>query len=430
MTRARKSLLVVGIILLLALLGWILALIIAPAFQNTIVMTAGVDNGIYRGFADKYAAVLKRQGINLEIHSSSGAVENYERLKDPGSKYDVGFIQSGTTHPQPSDHLETIAVVSYEPIWVFYRGSTDLTRLADLRGKTIAVGVPGSGLNNVAMALLSFSDVTRENSTLLEMDAVRSYDALASKKVDAGFFIGRPDAVIQQKLLNSDLKLMSFSQADALVQKFPSLSKIIYPRGSTSIVKDLPRTDVTLLAATALLVAKDALHPAMVYVLLEAAKQVHGGEDYFTPIGAFPNLKTDEFPVSGESERYFKSGQPFLLHYLPFWLASFIERRLLILLPFMAVLFGLIQALPRFYEAQVKKRLVVWYRDLKALDDELWTTRSPTSEQIARWRDEIEYIDAQASRIRMPRKYIQDVYLLKQAIGVVRARIGKLTEPL
>jgi TRAP transporter TAXI family solute receptor len=430
LTAAGRRLVVVVMVMLFALLGWILALIIEPAFQNTIVMTAGVDNGIYRAFADKYAPILKRQGLNLEIHSSSGAVENYRRLKNPDNEYDVGFIQSGTIHPAPADHLETIAAVSYEPIWVFYRGDADLTRLADLRGKMIAVGVPGSGLNNVAMALLSFSDVTHKNSTLLEMDAGQSYGALESNRVDAGFFIGRPDAVIQQKLLNSDLKLMSFSQADALVQSFPALSKVIYPRGSTSIVKDLPRTDVTLLAATALLVAKNKLHPAMVYVLLQAAKEVHGGEDYFTPIGAFPNLRTDEFPVSGESERYFKSGAPFLLHYLPFWLASFIERRRLILLPFMAVLLGLIQALPRFYEAHVKKRLVVWYRDLKLLEDELWTTRSPAADQMARWCDEIEYIDAQASRIRMPRKYIQDVYLLKQAIAVVRARIRQVTGTL
>ena len=179
-------------VMLFALLGWILALIIEPAFQNTIVMTAGVDNGIYRAFADKYAPILKRQGLNLEIHSSSGAVENYRRLKNPDNEYDVGFIQSGTIHPAPADHLETIAAVSYEPIWVFYRGDADLTRLADLRGKMIAVGVPGSGLNNVAMTMLGFSDVTRKNSTLLEMDAGQSYDALESNRVDAGFFIWAP----------------------------------------------------------------------------------------------------------------------------------------------------------------------------------------------------------------------------------------------
>ena len=423
MTLGRRRLLVIGAILLLAALGWALATVLEPAIQHTIVITTGADKGIYRGFADRYAPILKRDGITLDIRSSSGSIENYQRLKNPDSDYEVGFIQSGTTSPKETDHLQTIAAVSYEPIWVFYRGDATVTRLAQLRGKKIAIGVPGSGLLNVAQVLLTDSGITADNATLLQMDAVNAYQGLENGQLDAAFFIGRPDAAMQKTLLNSNLKLMSFTQADALVQKFPSLSKVIFPRASISIANDLPQADVTLLAATALLVSKDTLHPALVYLLLDAAKTVHGGEDYFTPLGTFPNLNTEEFPVSDESTRYFRSGRPFLQRYLPFWLASFIERRLLILLPFMALLLGLLQALPRMAEARIKNRLVVWYREIKALEDEIWRNSQPTSDQIAQWRDEIEDIDAHASQIRIPQRYFQDVYALKQAIGVVRDRI-------
>ncbi|WP_404604941.1 TAXI family TRAP transporter solute-binding subunit [Caballeronia udeis] len=425
MTPGRRRLLIMGAVLLIAALGWALAIVLKPAVQRTIVITTGADNGIYRGFADRYAPLLKRDGITLDIRGSTGSIENYQRLKDPDSEYEVGFIQSGTTSPKETDDLQTIAAVSYEPIWVFYRGDTIVNRLAQLRGKRIATGVPGSGLLNVAQVLLSYSGVTGDNTTLLEMDATKAYQALENGTLDAAFFIGRPDASMQQTLLNSDLKLMSFAQADALVQKFPSLSRITFPRASTSIVNDLPRADVTLLAATALLVSKDTLHPALAYLLLEAARTVHGGEDYFTPLGAFPNLNTDEFPISDESVRYFKSGRPFLQRYLPFWLASFIERRLLILVPFMALLIGLLQALPRMAAARIKNRLVVWYREIKSLEDEIWRTPQPTPDQIAQWREEIENIDANASQIRMPQRYFQDVYALKQAIGVVRERISQ-----
>ena len=426
-TPGRRRLLFIGAILLLAALGWAMAAVLKPAIQRTIVITTGADNGIYRGFAARYAPILKRDGITLDIRSSSGSIENYQRLKNPDSEYEVGFIQSGTTSPKETDRLQTIAAVSYEPIWVFYRGDATVDRLAQLRGKRIAIGVPGSGLLNVSQVLLAYSGITRDNTALLEMDAVTAYQGLENGRLDAAFFIGRPDAAMQQTLLNSDLKLMSFAQADALVQKFPSLSKIIFPRASTSIVDDLPQTDVTLLAATALLVSKDTLHPALVYLLLEAARTVHGGEDYSTPLGAFPNLNTDEFPVSDESTRYFKSGRPFLQRYLPFWLASFIERRLLILLPFMALLLGLLQALPRMVEARIKRRLAVWYREIKSLEDEIWKNRQPTRDQITQWRDEIEDIDAHASQIRIPQRYFQDVYALKQAISVVRDRISRIT---
>jgi len=432
MTQGRRRLLILGAILLLSALGWALATVLKPAMQHTIVITTGADKGIYRGFADRYAPILKRDGITLDIRSSSGSIENYQRLKNPDSEYEVGFIQSGTTSPKETDCLQTIAAVSYEPIWVFYRGDTTINRLVQLRGKRVAIGVPGSGLLHVSLVLLAYSGISRDNTTLLEMDAVKAYQELENGQLDAAFFIGRPDASMQQTLLNSDLKLMSFAQADALVQKFPSLSKIIFPRASTSIVNDLPQADVTLLAATALLVSKDTLHPALAYLLLEAAKTVHGGEDYFTPLGAFPNLNTEEFPISDESTRYFKSGRPFLQRYLPFWLASFIERRLLILLPFMALLLGLLQALPRMAEARIKNRLVVWYREIKSLEDEIWRSKQPAPDQIAKWRDEIENIDAHASQIRIPHRYFQEVYALKQAIGVVRDRIshvsGKMKE--
>ena len=432
MTQGRRRLLILGAILLLSALGWALATVLKPAMQHTIVITTGADKGIYRGFADRYAPILKRDGITLDIRSSSGSIENYQRLKNPDSEYEVGFIQSGTTSPKETDRLQTIAAVSYEPIWVFYRGDTTINRLVQLRGKRVAIGVPGSGLLHVSLVLLAYSGISRDNTTLLEMDAVKAYQELENGQLDAAFFIGRPDASMQQTLLNSDLKLMSFAQADALVQKFPSLSKIIFPRASTSIVNDLPQADVTLLAATALLVSKDTLHPALAYLLLEAAKTVHGGEDYFTPLGAFPNLNTEEFPISDESTRYFKSGRPFLQRYLPFWLASFIERRLLILLPFMALLLGLLQALPRMAEARIKNRLVVWYREIKSLEDEIWRSKQPAPDQIAKWRDEIENIDGHASQIRIPHRYFQEVYALKQAIGVVRDRIshvsGKMKE--
>ncbi|HEY2022435.1 TAXI family TRAP transporter solute-binding subunit [Paraburkholderia sp.] len=430
MSRKRRRALIGAALVLLAAFGWMVALVLEPAFQRTIVITTGADNGIYRGFADRYAPLLKREGIKLDIRRSSGSVENYERLTDPNSAYEVGFIQSGTTSPRDTDNLQTIAAVSYEPIWVFYRGEATIDRLSQLRGKRISLGVPGSGLLHVSQVLLGYSGITTQNSTLLKMDASAAYQGLESGRVDAAFFIGRPDADMQRTLLNSNLKLMSFAQADALVQKFPSLSKIVLPRASTSVVDDLPPHDVTLLAATALLVSRDTLHPALAYLLLDAARTVHGGEDYFTPLGTFPNLRTEEFPISDESIRYFRSGRPFLYRYLPFWLASLIERRFLILLPFMALLIALAQALPRTLETRMKKRLVVWYREIKALEDEVWKNSHPTHAQIAQWKNDIESIDASATQIRIPYRYFQDVYALKQAIGIVRDRIAHVAEKM
>ena len=69
---------------------------------------------------------------------------------------------------------------------------------------------------------------------------------------------------------------------------------------------------------------------------------------------------------------------------------------------------------------------MVWYREIKSLEDEIWRSGQPSAEQITQWREEIEDIDANASKIRIPYRYFQDVYTLKQAIGVVRGRISQV----
>jgi hypothetical protein len=71
-----------------------------------------------------------------------------------------------------------------------------------------------------------------------------------------------------------------------------------------------------------------------------------------------------------------------------------------------------------------KARFVVWYRELKSLEDEIWRTKQPSNDLLVEWRDEIEELDAQASRISVPMRYLRDVYALKQAISVVRERIA------
>jgi hypothetical protein len=76
----------------------------------------------------------------------------------------------------------------------------------------------------------------------------------------------------------------------------------------------------------------------------------------------------------------------------------------------------------------MKHRLVVWYREIKALEDEIWKNSQPTLDQIAQWRDEIENIEAHANKIRIPQRYLEDVYALKQAIGVVRGRLFQAAE--
>jgi TRAP transporter TAXI family solute receptor len=412
----------IPLVIVLALTAWIASCFMEPAPPHKIVMTAGAKGGAYEAFAAQYAKALKKEGFEVEVVPSKGSVENFERLHEKDSVFDVAFIQSGIGDAKEAPELRTLASLYYEPIWVFYRGRP-VDKLAQLEGKKVAINVPGSGVYKVATDLLAESGLDRKNTQYRELNNQEAFDGLKKGTVDAAFFIAGPEAPIIQKLLKSDLKLMSFSQAPATLKKFPSLSIVTFPRGAISLAQDLPPHDITMLSATAMLVAKDTLHPAIMQLLLNKAHDIHSPPGFFWDADTFPNQKVADFPVPDEAKRYLKDNKSFLQRYMPFWLANFIERMLVIVVPMVAMLVPVAQIMPGVYQFILKADLVRWYGEIKMLEDEIWHVKTPSAEQIASWYREIEEISAKVHELNLPQAHVAEVYRLKQSITVVRERI-------
>ena len=414
---------VAGVVLLVASV-WLVGLALQPAKRKTVVITSGAEGGIYMSFARRYADTLANEGITLDIRASSGAVENYQRLKEPGSEFDIGLVQSGTGNARDAPNLQTLASVSFEPIWIFYRNGQPIDRLSQLAGKKISVGQPGSGLRTVMLSLLAMHGIRANTAQIEELSATAASQALQDGQLDAAAFIGAPDIAVIDTLLKSDLRLLNLAQADAIVRRFPSLSKVTFPRGAINLARDQPPQDVTLLSTTALLVAKNTLHTETGYQLLDAVREVHGMPSFFADRGDFPNQRIEDFPVSDDNRRYFRSGRPFLQNYLPFWLANFIEQRFVILLPSIAVFFALLQLVPRLYAYRMRSRLARWYHEIKLLEDEIATVGTPDPQQRIRWLCELDEIQECVAGLQIPEPFIRDVYALKHAIRMVHDRVA------
>ena len=414
-------------VLVIGVIGGLCYLAFKPS-PNKLVMSVGNASGIYRAFASQYAASLAKKGITLELQPSSGAVENYQRLKDKSSVFDVALIQSGIGNAREAPHLELLASVSYEPMWLFYRDVLSIDKLAQLNGKRIGVGIPGSGLHRLTRDMLASSGVTRANSELVEMNAQNAEAALRSGAIDAAFFIGGPEAPLIDGLLHSDLKLMSFSQADAIVRKFPSLSKIIFPRGAIDLARDLPGEPITLLSTTALLVVKDRVHSSLTYALLESAFEVHNTPGFFSTRGEFPNQRIEDFNLSQEAKNYFKSGRPFLQKYLPYRLANLIEQNFVVLVPLIAALFALLRAIPYAIDHRTRSRLARWYGSIRQLDDEMRAEQRATLAQLLQWQRQLDSIDTTVHRLNLPRRHFDQIVALKLSIHLLKDRIRRLAE--
>jgi hypothetical protein len=214
---------------------------------------------------------------------------------------------------------------------------------------------------------------------------------------------------------------MNFDRAEAYTRIFPYLKKITLPEGTIDFVTNIPSRDVSLLAASAALVAQDDLHPALAGLLVQALKDVHRKGDIFQKTAEFPQVNDPEFTVSKDTKRSYKDGVPFLQRYLPFWLASFIQRSIILLLPIATILFPIIKIAPFLYNWRIRNRLLHWYQQLKRLEHSINT--DDQNEKLLDNMTELRRIEVAVQQIPVPKDFSDQFYQLRGAIALVRERL-------
>jgi TRAP transporter TAXI family solute receptor len=417
----------------LAALIWAVGGQVSPAPPRSLAMSTGVADGAYHRFGERYQAILRANGIQLELRHSSGAVENLQRLED--GSVSVALLQGGigllAQNPEAAPDasgLRALATVAFEPVWIFTRALDLSPGLGPLAGKRIAVGVPGSGNLKVASELLALYGVapdTPPGTRFVSEGGLAAAQLLAKDEVDALILIAAPQApAVQALLANADLRLASLDHVDGLSRRLPYFQPVSLQRGSVDPQRDLPPHDVRLLATTANLVVRDELHPALAYLLLEAARQVHRSPSIIERPGAFPSPAGTDFPLSTEAERYFKNGRPLLQSYLPFWAANFVQRLLLLLLPLAAILVPLARLLPGLIAWRRRSLLYRRYGELKFLEQDL-ASRSLDDAERREARARLDRIEEAVIRTRFPLDFTDRVYTLRQHVDYVRAQLQR-----
>jgi TRAP-type uncharacterized transport system substrate-binding protein len=407
---------------------WLAAQFIRPAPPDSLVMSTGAPGGAYQAFAAGYKPYLAAQGIELRERASAGAVENLKRLLDPQEKVDVGLVQGGLGLGTEADGLVSLGSFYYEPLWVFYRGKETLDQLVKLKGRRIAIGPEGSGTRQLALELLRASGVAQDDkrTTFVPVSGLAAVEALAQGKVDAAFLVGPAQSgAVWSALYTPEVRLMSFVQADAYVRRFPYLARLVLPRGGIDLQRDIPAADVELVAPMATIVAREATHPALIDLLLQAAVEVHGGAGLFQRPGEFPNARQVDFPLSKEADRFYKSGTRLFQRYLPFWLATLIERTLVLLIPLVAIVLPIMRFAPALYGWRARSRVYKWYGQLKFLEREL--DEDPAARTRAEWLAELEQIENHVHRVATPLAFTNLLYTLREHIALVEAKVLKKT---
>ena len=430
LSRRDRVRLAVFAVILIALGIWASVALLQPAPPRRIVLASGAESGAYHRYARQYIEILGREGVVVEERMTNGAVDNLQLLLDPASGVDVAFLQGGLASSPAADGLVMLASLYYEPLWIFYRDAATLSQINQLDGKRMAIGVPGSGTRALveqilkANGLLTDSGVTRGNTAVVAIGGNDALRALKAGDVDAALFVGGSQTpLIQAALRDPGLKLMSISRAAAYPRKFPYVTRLTLPAGTIDFAINVPDRDVEMIATKAMLAARDGIHPALVNLLLDAARDIHGGQGYFEAAGEFPGTAPVDLRVSPYADEHKRFGRSFLYRYLPFWIATFVERAIIVLVPLVVILVPVVSYLPGFMRWRVRSRVYRWYGELALLERDVATRKHDLP--IEKWLQDLDRIKLAVENLslRTPTMFASEAYTLREHIALVRRAV-------
>jgi TRAP-type uncharacterized transport system substrate-binding protein len=422
-TKRRRQVLRWGIVFaaLVAVAG-LGAWFLQSTIPRHIVLASGLKDGPAHAFAQQYTEILARDGVTVEERLTGGADENERLLHDPKSGVDVAFMHGGVVHKNDRGNLVMLASLYYEPMWIFYRGAEKFSQIDDLRYRSIATGSPGSGIRAFAEPLLAANNVTGFNTRLVPLVNLEALRALQAGQVDAALLMGPASSpAVWQALHDPSLKLMSMGRADAYPRKFSYITKLTLPAGTIDLALHIPDHDIDLIGTKAMLVARDGLPPAITNLLLEAARELHGEQGVFEANDEFPGTSQVDLPVSADAVRHHRFGPSLLHRYLPFFVATYVERLIILLVPLLVILVPLINFLPQVLRWRVRSRVYRWYGELTMLERDVG--KRTGNLPIQQWLADLNRIEQAAARIRTPASYASEAYTLREHIGMVRRAV-------
>jgi TRAP-type uncharacterized transport system substrate-binding protein len=387
-----------------------------------IVMATGVEGGANYELGIRYREILAREGVTLQLQPTTGSLENLRRLRDSKSGVSVGFIQGGTTTRKESPELESLGTIFYEPLWLFRRAEIG-EGVQGLRGRRLSIGPEGSGGRALALQIISRAKIDSIIGELSGFTPQVAAAKLIAGEIDAAFIVTGWESPVIQSLLNAKgIEAESFQRADAFIAIYPFLHKLVLPAGVVDLLANRPPTDVVLLAPKASLAVRADLHSALQYLLLDAAVQIHSQPGIFQKAGQFPAAESIDLPLSGEAHRFYKSGRPFLQGYLPFWIATLVEKILVVLIPLAALLYPAFKLLPQMYDWMMQLKIRRLYDEIRSIESDM-EAQGPEFDANA-LNARLDQIDQRANHLQLPTVYASNLYTLRSHIDLVRTRLA------
>ncbi|WP_435104163.1 TAXI family TRAP transporter solute-binding subunit [Arhodomonas sp. AD133] len=292
--------------------------------QTFVTIGTGGVTGVYYPTGGAICRLVNkdrdRHGIRCSVESTGGSVYNLNAIRD--GELDLGVVQSdwqfhaynGSSRFEEAgafDGLRAVFSVHPEPLTVVARADANVEDFADLEGKRVNVGNPGSGQRATMEVLMDAVGWSMDDFSLAsELKASEMASALCDNKIDAFVYVvGHPSGAIQEATTACDANLVNVDNEDvrALVEEQPYYSMATIPGGMYRGNPD----DTTTFGVRATFVSSTGTSETVVYELVKAVFE--NFEDFKSLHPAFAVLEKEEMveaslsaPLHAGAEKYYK----------------------------------------------------------------------------------------------------------------------------
>ena len=307
------------IVTFMALLAALAVTTVAAAAPTYMSVATGGTSGTYYVVGGAIASAITKGGkIQCTAETGNASVANLNLVATEG--IEIAFVQNDIAYwayngelmfqGKPAKNIRAVASLYPEHIQAVVTKESGIKSIADLKGKRVGIGAPGSGVEGDVQAIFKVAGLTYDDLAKADfLDFAATTSRFKDNQIDAGFVVaGYPTASIMDLTTTKDVTLLSFDDEmlATLQKEYPFFVPSTVPANTYSGITTETKTP----AVMAILITNDSVPEEQIYEFLTAMygnladiAAVHATGKEITLEGALNGLTC---PLHPGAEKFFK----------------------------------------------------------------------------------------------------------------------------
>ena len=221
-----------------------LTLSAANAQQRTIAIGTGGTGGVYYPLGGGLANVLSKTlpGVQATAEVTGGSVDNLKLIGSGQSEIGFSMADAAVDALNGEDKfkgnkvpLRTLMVLYPNIMHVVSIEGAGVDKIADLKGKRISTGAPGSATEVMAFRVIEAAGLDKDKDMKRErLSVAESVNAIKDRKIDAFFWVGGlPTAGVTDLAATPGVKIKMIDHSDVVAAMNAKYNNLY----ATSVIK-------------------------------------------------------------------------------------------------------------------------------------------------------------------------------------------------